>query len=415
MNKMKRHIIALLLFACPLLTMGQKITGTWSGELTIGPQRLRVNFNLSQNERGTDVCTLDSPDQNAMGIEAVADLVSADSLHISIPIIGASYAGKLQDGVIRGRFMQSGYTLPLDLCPGSYESKRSQTPSSKLSYRIEEVSFTNPEGTAVLSGTLSYPSEWGKGRRRPVALMVTGSGLQDRDEAIFGHRPFAVIADALAKHGIATLRYDDRGFGKSTGDGKNATIYDFAKDAAAGVQYLRGLGKFGKVGVIGHSEGAAIALMLASEGKIDFAIALASPGVQGDSISTEQNNRLLTRAGSSVRMTVRSLREKLKSAPTNLWLKSFLDFNPQPYIEKVKCPAMILNGEKDVQVIAATNLSTIERLLPPNKQNFIKVYPGLNHLFQHCQTGFPDEYSHIEETFSPEVLTDMEKWINCLR
>ena len=245
--------------------------------------------------------------------------------------------------------------------------------------------------------------------------MVTGSGLQDRDEAIFGHRPFAVIADALAKHGIATLRYDDRGFGKSTGDGKNATIYDFAKDAAAGVQYLRGLGKFGKVGVIGHSEGAAIALMLASEGKIDFAIALASPGVQGDSISTEQNNRLLTRAGSSVRMTVRSLREKLKSAPTNLWLQSFLDFNPQPYIEKVKCPAMILNGEKDVQVIAATNLSTIERLLPPNKQNFIKVYPGLNHLFQHCQTGFPDEYSHIEETFSPEVLTDMEKWINCLR
>ena len=412
---MKKHIIALLLFACPLLTMGQKITGTWSGELSVGPQKLHVNFNLSTNESGTDVCTLDSPDQGAMGIEAVADLVSADSLSISIPIIGASYTGKLRDGVIHGRFTQNGYTFPLDLCPGSYEPKRPQTPRPKLSYRTEEVSFTNPEGTAVLSGTLSYPIGWKASRRVPVALMVTGSGLQDRDEMIFSHRPFAVIANALAEHGVATLRYDDRGFGKSTGDGKNATIYDFAKDAAAGVQYLKNLKLFSKVGIIGHSEGAAIALMLASEGKVDFIVALASPGVQGDSISTEQNNRLLARAGSSVRMTVRSLREKLKSAPTNLRLQSLLDFNPQPYIKKVRCPAMILNGEKDVQVIAATNLSTIKRLLPPNKQNFIKVYPGLNHLFQHCQTGFPDEYSHIEETFSPEVLIDIEQWINALK
>ena len=400
---MKKHIIALLLFVCPLLTMGQKITGTWSGELSVRPQKLHVNFNLSTNESGTDVCTLDSPDQGAMGIEAVADLVSADSLSISIPIIGASYTGKLRDSVIHGRFTQNGYTFPLDLCPGSYEPKRPQTPRPKLSYRTEEVSFTNPEGTAVLSGTLSYPIGWKASRRVPVALMVTGSGLQDRDEMIFSHRPFAVIANALAEHGVATLRYDDRGFGKSTGDGKNATIYDFAKDAAAGVQYLKNLKLFSKVGIIGHSEGAAIALMLAS------------PGVQGDSISTEQNNRLLARAGSSVRMTVRSLREKLKSAPTNLRLQSFLDFNPQPYIKKVRCPAMILNGEKDVQVIAATNLFTIKRLLPPNKQNFIKVYPGLNHLFQHCQTGFPDEYSHIEETFSPEVLIDIEQWINALK
>ena len=220
--------------------------------------------------------------------------------------------------------------------------------------------------------------------------------------------PFAVIADRLARAGIATLRYDDRATGKSVGGmDPNVTTLDFAEDAETGIEWLRAQKRFKKVGLIGHSEGGTIAFMLAAQKKLDFIVSLAGTSVKGDSVLLAQTKAM---AGAQVKdLTIEQFRQMPEMQ--NPWIKWFIDYDPQDDIAKIKCPVRALNGSKDLQVIATQNLPALRRTLPNNKRNIIKEYEGLNHLFQHCKTGMPTEYATIEETFSEEVINDIIAWI----
>ena len=413
MNRFLAIFVPVFLLAAPF-SVAQGIKGSWKGELDFVSSKLAVVFHFDG-----DVCTMDSPDQGAKDIPAEVGFVSADSVSISNRQLDMAFSGKLRDGKIVGRFSQRGLSMPLVLTPGEFVRNRPQTPEPPFPYRSEDVSFSN--GDAVLSGTLVYPEGWNGRKKVPVALMVSGSGLQNRDEELYGHKPFLVIADYLARNGIATLRYDDRGTGTSTGDAANATTEDFMKDAAAGLDYLRSLGKFRKIGVIGHSEGGGIAFMLASRGRTDFIVSLAGPGVQGDSILLLQNLNALRQAGSPMTVTKEFVRASVKSQ-NSPWQDYFMDYDPAADISGIRCPALILNGDRDVQVEAAVNIPSIESNLLRNrrgkyvsKHTEVKVYPGLNHLFQHCVTGQPFEYKDIEETVAPEVLEDISRWIAKLK
>jgi pimeloyl-ACP methyl ester carboxylesterase len=243
--------------------------------------------------------------------------------------------------------------------------------------------------------------------------MVSGSGLQNRDEEIFNHKPFLVIADYLARHGIASLRYDDRAFGASTGGDRihnQATSLDYKRDAAAAIDFLRVRNEFAQVGVLGHSEGGYIAFMLGSDKKVDFAISMAGTGVKGDIVLTTQVNEILKMQGQTTTLTTEQCRQNALSVPSD-WMKWFLDYDPTADISATTCPVFALNGDKDLQVIASLNLPAIKQALPQNKHTLVKEYAGLNHLFQHCKTGLPTEYNTIEETISEEVLKDIATWI----
>lgn len=408
---MMKKTLLLLCFLCSFFGVSAQYTmdGVWTGKLNVGPQTLTLVLHVAHEASGNAVCSLDSPDQGAMNIPVKSDYCSVDSISVSLEQLGLSYQGRLKGDEIVGTFTQ-GATFPLTLKRGEETLKRPQNPVEPFPYKTEEVTFTNAIDKATLAGTLSYPTDYKKGKT-PVVLMVTGSGQENRDEEVFGHKPFLVIADYLARHGVASLRYDDRGFGKSTGgDVKHATTADFARDAASGIEFLRTLKCFSKVGVLGHSEGGSIAFMLGAKGKVDFVISMAGIGVRGDTALTAQANRLLELSGQPMRLSTLQYRVNayMKKSP---WLNFFMDYDPSGDITKTLCPIMVINGERDVQVISSLNLIGIKGHLTENPKNFVKEYPALNHLFQHCTTGNVSEYRMIEETISPEVLEDIARFI----
>jgi pimeloyl-ACP methyl ester carboxylesterase len=294
--------------------------------------------------------------------------------------------------------------------------KRPQTPQQPYPYTTEEVTFRNEKDGATLAGTLTWPIGYDpKSHKKPtVVLLVTGSGQQNRDEEIFEHKPFLVIADYLARQGIASLRYDDRATGASFGgDIASATTEDFSRDAAAGLKFLRGMKAFSKVGLIGHSEGGAIAFILGAKGMTDFIVSMAGPGVKGDTLLVMQQNRVAELMGITTKTSIAQLRknEQLLKTP---WFRWFIDYDPSADIKSTHCPVFAINGNRDCQVISQQNLTAIEQLLPKTKMTRVKEYPGLNHLFQHCSTGNTNEYRQIEETISAEVLSDIAEWIKGL-
>ena len=418
---MKNYILTLL-FALVALTGQAQVNpttallGSWSGKLKVGAMSLTLVLHLEQAE-GYVVATLDSPDQGAKGIPAFKEFLSDDSIAVKIESIGMTYRARLKEGKLDGTFMQNGIKIPLELTKGVVEAKRPQCPQPPYPYTTEEVTFCNEADGATLAGTLTWPTGYDpKSKKKPaVVLFVSGSGQQNRDEEVFNHKPFLVIADYLARQGIATLRYDDRATGKSVGgEVKNATSADFMRDAAAGLDYLRSRKAFGKVGIIGHSEGGLIAFMLGAKQKTDFIVSLAGPGVKGDTLLAAQANRILTLSGQPANMTVKKCRqqETVQQIP---WLQWYIDYDPSDDIRKTRCPVFALNGDRDCQVISSLNLTAIQRLLPASKKNLTKEYPDLNHLFQHCTTGLATEYGQIEETISPEVLQDIAEWINSIR
>lgn len=409
-------------------------TGAWTGKLKVSGVELALIFNI-----GEESATLDVPDQGAKDIPVEVSRDAVGGITLNVPAINASFKGLWAGKVIAGTFTQHGMSFPMTLTPGAPVVRRPQTPVGPFPYATEEVSFTN--GDAVLKGTLTLPDNCD--RKTPVLIMVTGSGLQNRDEELFGHKPFAVIADAFARAGIATLRYDDRGFGESTGDVVLCTTEDLKNDALAGVKLLRD--RFERVGVIGHSEGGTIALMLAGERQVDFAVSLAGMIVSGAETLLAQNRRAFESAGlpeSEVEAFARLLSDTFTAIRTRAPLPSadnyditdalrknyaaalpsfrtpymefFLGLDLSASLSGITCPVMALNGTKDTQVQCDRNIAALEAGLPSNSRSVIRAEDGLNHLFQHCVTGEVSEYKSIEETFSPEVLSEMIAWIKTL-
>jgi hypothetical protein len=413
MKKVEGLLMAGMLALATTQSFGQQISGPWTGQLDLGVQKLTIVLHFDKDASGKDVCTMDSPDQSAKGIPATLNFISADSVNIAVPSIGMTYAGKLNEGELKGTFAQMGLSLPLSLKPGEVKHNRPQHPVEPYPYRTEEVSFTNVNAHATFSGTLVYPEGYKEGDKVPVLIMVTGSGAENRDEEVFDHKPFLVIADYLARHGVASLRFDDRGVGKSTGSMQGATTKDFAEDALAGIEMLRGLKRFSKVGVLGHSEGGSVAFMLGAKQKVDFIISMAGVGAKGDTALTAQANRTYELMGMPMQVNVAQYRAQVAQL-NSPWINYFLDYDPIPDIQGTRCPVLAINGDKDVQVVSSLNLKGIEKALPKNKKNLVKEYPGLNHLFQLCTTGLPTEYAGIEETISEEVLRDMVAWIKAL-
>jgi len=428
---MKKTLTVIVLLFAFSLCRAQLPQGSWSGSIDVQGVSLTLVFHFAD-----DGCKLDVPDQGARGIPAAASLTALGAVRIDVAAINASFEGFRFGEKIVGNFSQHGVSFPLTLTPGVPARKRPQTPQPPFPYVTEEVSFSN--GEAVLRGTLVLPE--GSDRTTPVLLMVTGSGLQDRDETLFEHKPFAVIADCLARQGIATLRYDDRGFGESTGDVVSCTTEDLKDDAAAGVALLRE--RFDRVGVLGHSEGGTIALMLAVEQKIDFAVSLAGMAVSGRETLLAQNRVLLPQSGVDEEMTERyckalaetfdavaegkplpdpaashlpsALQQNLQAVQAQLglpYLRYFVKLDLSKQLGRIQCPVLALNGTRDTQVDCETNLAALEHGLPSREENSILPCEGLNHLFQHCTTGLTTEYAQIEETIAPEVLAQLAAWI----
>ncbi len=409
--KMARYFFLILMLTALIQVSAQSFNGTWKGVLTVGPQKLTLILHVSEAERSAK---LDVMEQGAKGLPLTVNVMENDSLNVVMTQIGLHYAGRLRNGVIEGTFSQNGFTTQLIFNKGEVVLKRPQEPKTPFPYRVEEVKFDHKEANVTLAGTLTFPEGYKEGQKVPVVLMVTGSGPQNRDEELMGHKPFLVLADRLARHGIASLRYDDRGTGLSTGDFSSVTTAALATDALAGIKYLRGLKKFSCVGILGHSEGGSIAYMLGAGGNADFIVSLAGPACKVDTLMMLQLNKLsrLQGAKEDVAHNVSETRQLLLSQDGGPWMKAFLNMDFSQFLKSVKCPVMALGGSNDLNVPAEFNMKVLKSKLPSNSKDFIKIYPGLNHLFQHSSTGNPLDYVNIEETMSEEVMNDVCTWIN---
>lgn len=436
----------------------QKAIGNWSGKIELPTGELEMIFRISEDESGKLLSKLDVPAQGAKDLPIADTKVSGDSIYLNVAMILGKYEGKFAtDSNIEGTWKQSGMNFPLSFKKTEVvtELKRPQTPQPPFPYISEDVEYMNPSSGFMLAGTLTLPEN---PKKCPAVILISGSGAQDRNETIFEHKPFLVIADFLTRNGIAVLRVDDRGVGGSEGNIQDATSDDFAGDVIAGLDFLKSRKEIDaiKMGLIGHSEGGLIAPIVATKSKdVAFIVLLAGPGVQGSQILIEQTELMNRAAGmpenvvnqnqTIVKGIVDILTNETDSAKTldrlqrtlsggmypmmnddqkkaidakvkslnTPWFRYFLTYNPFPTLTKVKCPVLALNGEKDLQVPPKENLEAIKKALTEGgNKNFKTIeIPGLNHLFQHCKTGLVAEYAQIEETISPEVLEIINNWI----
>ncbi len=428
------------------------IDGAWMGTLDLGV-KLRVVFHIAATPDGL-TATLDSPDQGANGIPASSVTRDGSSLKIEIEKISGAFEGKISADLssIDGTFTQLGGSHPLQLKrvkdSAELELKRPQNPVKPYPYHEEDVSYDNKLQNVTLAATLTVPQ--GKGPF-PAAVLITGSGPQDRDETLLGHKPFLVLSDYLTRHGIAVLRADDRGTAKSTGDFKTATTADFATDTEAGIAYLKTRAEVDphKIGLIGHSEGGVIAPMIAARNKdVAFIVMMAGTGVPGDQVIVAQSEAIAVASGKDPAEAAKDAakeRELLKLVETEKdetvlekelkekmagdvpeaqigleikqltspWFRYFLTYDPAMALRKVTCPVLAINGSLDKQVLPSQNLPPIRKALAESGNPHVEVdeLPGLNHLFQTAKTGSPTEYAQIEETISPVALEKISTWI----
>ena len=438
---MARKLVWIAAVAASVGTLcAQDVAGDWQGVLG-GGEPLHLAIHLKKDASGALQGTLDSIDQGAMGLPLSGVTLKDSTLTFRLEGAG-SYEGKFSGDEIHGTWMQGGPS-PLDLKRGTASApRRPQEPKKPYPYRSEDVSYENKAAGISLAATFTIPE--GKGPF-PAVVLITGSGAQDRDEAVFGHKPFLVLADYLTRHGIAVLRADDRGFARSGGNFATATTADFATDAEAGIAWLKTRSEADpkKLGLIGHSEGGGITAMIAARNKdVAFIVSLAGPALKGDEIITDQAmamgeasgvpHETVVQAGEVQRKILSvveteqdpaQLRQKLAvyipgdqmeaamSAFTSPWYRAMLVYDPGADWRKVTCPVLALFGDKDTEVPAAQNIAAIRKALAANHQAEVDGMPGLNHLFQHAKTGLLTEYSSIEETMSPEVLSKVSDWI----
>lgn len=453
----------------PLFAQENPIIDTWSGLINVQGQELGVVFHIEE-EAGKLKASMDSPDQNAFGLKVDEISFSDNELEIVAKALGMKYEGRYEEerDVIRGNFTQRGVSFELEMARGPYEPPvrtRPQTPKEPFDYIIEEVTFNNKEADITLSGTLTRPRGVPK---PPVVILISGSGPQNRDSEIFKHKPFWVLADFLSSHGIAVLRYDERGIGKSEGRFGGATSEDFASDVLAAIDFLKkrkDVNK-GRIGLIGHSEGGLIAPMVATQSKdVKGIVLMAGPGVEGYQILLKQSEDAMRLQGmdeeeikKAVQVAegaykiVREIEEPNETGGrlqdyfnenfgnlpqtqldaigdnreafiqsqvftlNNPWMRFFINYDPAPVLKKVSCPVLAINGEKDVQVDAEINLQAIQLALEEGGNQQVKAvsYPDLNHLFQHAESGSVSEYIEIEETISRDVMLEIAEWISMM-
>jgi fermentation-respiration switch protein FrsA (DUF1100 family) len=456
-HKMKTVSILIVVFLTSLTIKAQDVAGQWNGVLKVQGTQLRLVFNINKTENGYN-STMDSPDQGAKDIAVTTTTFENSKLNLKIAGAQIEYTGELTENTITGTFKQGGLELPMNLSKEKIEKQaviRPQEPQKPYSYYTEEVTFQNSKENISLAGTLSLPKKEGN---YPVVILISGSGPQNRDEELLGHKPFLILSDYFTKNGIAVLRYDDRGVAQSKGDFKTATSLDFASDVESAIAYLKTRKEINKnkIGLVGHSEGGIIAPIVASKSKdVNFIVLMAGVGVPGDQLLLSQlelisrasgasevdtKNATATMRGATEIIAKATNSEQLKTELTNYliehsngpeeiskddyitlqvdqltspWMRYFIKYNPATLLEKVKCPVLAVNGDKDLQVPAKENLTAIKNALEKggNKKVTTKEYPNLNHLFQECKTGSPNEYAVIEQTFSPLALDEITKWI----
>ncbi|MCK4373048.1 MAG: alpha/beta fold hydrolase [candidate division Zixibacteria bacterium] len=441
------------------------IAGDWLGVLKVAGMELRLVIKIKTTDKGGFTATMDSPDQGATDIPIDKVTFSGDTLQFEAAALMMSYVGLIDSSwaTVVGDFTQGGQKLPLTLerTKQTPEIKRPQEPKPPFPYDQEEVRYESSDSGVSLAGTLTLPPSE---KSVPAVLLITGSGPQDRNETIMGHKPFLVLADYLTRQGIAVLRCDDRGVGGSTGDPTNATTVDFAHDAQAGVRYLKSRLEIdaSRIGLIGHSEGGLIAPMVAVAWKdIAFIVLMAGPGLPGEEILLDQAELILRAEGADEKALASqrelqermfqaikadtnravleaNLRKILNEMTTKLseeerealnmagpaidqqiqmalspWMRFFITYEPRLTLQHVPCPLLAVNGELDLQVPAKANLEAIEEALTAaGHEDFTTVeMPGLNHLFQTAVTGSVSEYATIEETLSPDFLKLVGDWI----
>jgi len=454
-------MLSIMLICTVVVTKAQNITGNWSGKLKAGKNVITVVFNVKEKS-GVLVSTMDSPDQGVLGIKIDETSFADNELKLDAHTLKILYTGKLNSSAdtIKGIFKQGMASFPLVLTRKLIEKKlRIQDPKS-FDYKVEDVVFRNHKDGIDLAGTLTLPKDK---EVKHVAIMISGSGAQNRDEELLDHRPFLVWADWLTKHGIAVLRYDDRGVAESGGSFAGSTTADFSYDAEAAFNYLKNRKEFrhAKIGFVGHSEGGMIAPMVAARNnKIDFAVLLAGPGVPVDRLLIQQLNDIMKLSGApdSYIKNELSLTNKIlvylnnntsvvnesefksefekfirkelgdKSSKTDnqintivakysdKWFRFFATFNPADYLLKVTCPVLAINGSLDCQVKSDDNLNAIDKLLTEagNKNYRIVELEGLNHMLQKAKTGATVEYRTIEETVNVKALNIVSDWITNL-
>jgi pimeloyl-ACP methyl ester carboxylesterase len=462
-----RPCIFFLLFVSYLPAVGQQVTGDWHGLLDIPGSPLRLAFHIKQDSNAYSA-TMDSPDQSAYGIPVTSTRYENRTLSLTVTPLSIEYTGILQgDSIIRGTFRQAGQTFALNLTRKPVRKPalvRPQEPVPPYPYKEEEVAFFNNVDSITLAGTITLPPDGGP---FTAVVLISGSGPQDRNEQIMGHRPFLVLADHLTRLGIAVLRFDDRGTGKSTGNFATTTTLHFTRDVQAAIDYLKTRKEINheRIGLIGHSEGGLVAPMVATTSQdVAFIAMLAGPGIRGKELIVLQSeliNRVMglkeeliegsravnERVFDIVLTTARvdSLRSRLTnylrqavkeyphilaqsgmtedafvsmqaSALSSPWMQAFIRHDPAPVLEKVKCPVLALFGEKDLQVPPNPNAEAVTEALKRggNTKGTVKVLPGLNHLFQEAHTGSPSEYGVIEQTMSPIALNALSSWMQGL-
>lgn len=447
-----KTLISMVLILLAQTFYAQEITGSWQGELDIQGMKLPLILHVAKDGENLK-STLDSPKQGAKDLPVSKTEFVNNELKFEATNLGVSYKGTLKDGKIEGTFSQGGMQLPLTFVKSTGENKtvfnRPQTPKEPFDYKTEEVTFVNPIDKNTLAGTISIPKNFKNSDK--ILVMITGSGKQNRDEELFGHKPFAVIADDFAKKGIATLRLDDRGIGGSSKGKDDDTSANFATDISTAVDFLVKKG-YKNIGLIGHSEGGMIAPIVSTTNKnVKFLVLMAGPGTQLDELLLKQNESAGKLAGMSDKdlaeakignqkiynfiknykgnnyetdlknfmtenfkgkMTDAEINQTVNQTKKN-WFRYFIKFNPDHYLSKIKIPVLALNGSKDFQVPAKDNLAAIKKSLTKagNKNFEIAEMEGLNHLFQECKTGAFSEYADIEQTISPKVLEKMSSWI----